>query len=237
MPIMAQGPNGEETEKRFNAEIEKGLPFFSIDNVTAPLDDRFHETDHGTGNLLADSSFVVDRTRSGIMAGWRQAVGDDRRGEIATDGSVTVADRTGRPGVAGSDAARLSGEAIACSAASSERWPMARLRHLMTDRDRAKSRRSRRRPRPGWYLWPATRPRSTAIRMNCGRHGLCPLRASADRRRVTNVSPVWLKAPCASFSVKRKSSRTRCGTIWNAATPSSSPRWRKFCVSTARSRS
>ena len=53
----------------------------------------------------------------------------------------------------------------------------------------------------------------------------------------TDVSPVWLKAPCASFSVKRKSSRTRCATIWNAATPSSSPRWRKFCVSTARSRS
>ena len=50
-------------------------------------------------------------------------------------------------------------------------------------------------------------------------------------------SPVWLKAQCASFSVKRKSSRTRCATIWNAATPSSSPRWRKFCVSTARSRS
>ena len=38
------------------------------------LDDRFHKTDHGTGNLLADSSFVVDRTRSGIMGGWRQAV-------------------------------------------------------------------------------------------------------------------------------------------------------------------
>ena len=106
------------------------------------------------------------------------------------------------------------------------------------DRDRAESRRSRRRPRPGWYLWPATRPRSTAIRMNCGRHGFWPaMRASADRRRVTNVSPVWLKAQCASFSVKRKSSRTRCATIWNAATPSSSPRWRKFCVSTARSRS
>ena len=54
------------------------------------------------------------------------------------------------------------------------------------------------RPRPGWYLWPATRPRSTAIRMNCGRHGFWPaMRASADRRRVTNVfSPVWLKAPC-----------------------------------------
>jgi hypothetical protein len=37
MPIMAQGPTGEETEKRLNAEIEKGLPFFSIDNVTTPL--------------------------------------------------------------------------------------------------------------------------------------------------------------------------------------------------------
>jgi hypothetical protein len=32
------------------------------------------------------------------------------------------------------------------------------------------------------------------------------MRASTDRRRVTNVSPVWLKAQCASFSVKRKSS-------------------------------
>jgi transposase len=38
------------------------------------LDDRFRETDHGTDHLLVDSSFVVDRTRSGIMAGWRQAV-------------------------------------------------------------------------------------------------------------------------------------------------------------------
>src|SRR5256884_2144718 len=38
------------------------------------LDDRFHEIDHGTDNLLADSSFVVDQTRSGVMAKWRQAV-------------------------------------------------------------------------------------------------------------------------------------------------------------------
>ena len=51
------------------------------------------------------------------------------------------------------------------------------------------------------------------------------------------VSPIWCKAQCARFSVKRKSSRTRCATIWNAATPSSSTRWRKFCVSIARSRS
>src|SRR5262245_26152687 len=44
------------------------------------LDERFHETcghgagGHGTDGVLMDSSFVVDRTRSFIMAGWRQAV-------------------------------------------------------------------------------------------------------------------------------------------------------------------
>src|SRR5580692_2955495 len=39
------------------------------------LVERFHETgDHGTGGGLMDSPFVVDRTRSFIMAGWRQAV-------------------------------------------------------------------------------------------------------------------------------------------------------------------
>ena len=73
------------------------------------------------------------------MAGWRQAVALAMTGEeIETDGSVAVADRTGRPGLAdkklGSDAARLSGEAIVlcrgtktwrassngCSAASSD---------------------------------------------------------------------------------------------------------------------
>ena len=40
----------------------------------ANLDDRFHEIDHGTDDLLADSSFVFDQTRSGITAGWRRAV-------------------------------------------------------------------------------------------------------------------------------------------------------------------
>ena len=33
----------------------------------------------------------------------------------------------------------------------------------------------------GWYLWPATRPRSTAIRMNCGRHGFWPPARRAER--------------------------------------------------------
>src|SRR5258707_12345657 len=39
------------------------------------LDDRFHEGgNRGTDDLLADSSFTVSGTRSGIMARWRQAV-------------------------------------------------------------------------------------------------------------------------------------------------------------------
>jgi transposase len=38
-------------------------------------------------------------------------------------------------------------------------------------------------------------------------------------------------------SARRKSSRIRCATIWNVATPSSSRRWRMSCVSIARSRS
>jgi hypothetical protein len=51
------------------------------------------------------------------------------------------------------------------------------LRHSMTDRGWAKSRRSRRKPRLGWCRWPATRPRSTAMRTNCGRHGFSCARA------------------------------------------------------------
>ena len=106
------------------------------------------------------------------------------------------------------------------------------------------------RPRPGKEPTITPEAKAWLVSLACDKakeHGyphelwttrlLARMRASADRRRVANVSPVWLKAPCASFSVKRKSSRTRCATIWNAATPSSSPRWRKFCVSTARSRS
>ena len=49
------------------------------------------------------------------MAGWRQAVALAMTGEeieALTALFGAVADRTGRPGVAGSDAARLSGEAI-----------------------------------------------------------------------------------------------------------------------------
>src|SRR6266516_1534094 len=47
------------------------VPMLKEDN----LDDRFQEGGHhGTDDLLADSSFAVSGTRSGIMARWRQAV-------------------------------------------------------------------------------------------------------------------------------------------------------------------
>jgi hypothetical protein len=87
------------------------------------------------------------------------------------------------------------------------------LRHSMTDRGRAKSRPSRRSQGPGCCRWRATRPRSTAMRTNCGRHGFWPaMHASTDRRRGTNASPAWCRARCARSSAKRKSSRTRCAT-------------------------
>lgn len=53
----------------------------------------------------------------------------------------------------------------------------------------------------------------------------------------TDVSPILSKARYARFWARRKSSRIRCVTIWNAAMPSSSRRWRRFCASIARFRS
>ena len=46
-----------------------------------------------------------------------------------------------------------------CNAARSGRWPMARWRPSTIDRAPARSRQSRRKPRLGWCLWPAKRPR------------------------------------------------------------------------------
>src|SRR5260221_2258658 len=72
---------------------------------------------------------------------------------------------------------------------------------------------------------------------SCGRRGFWHVtHASTDRRRGTNVSPSWFKAGCARSSARRKSSRTRCDTIWNVAMPSSSRRWRRFCAFIATSR-
>jgi hypothetical protein len=56
---------------------------------------------------------------------------------------------------------------------------------------------TRRRQRLGWCLWLAIKPRSTAIRTSCGRHGCWrAMRASADRWLGTNVLPTWFRAVC-----------------------------------------
>ena len=90
----------------------------------------------------------------------------------------------------------------------------------------------------GLYLWRARRPRSTAIPTSYARRGCWhAMPAITHRLPGTNLSPTWCRVRCARFSPKRKSSRTRCGTIWNVATPSSSRRWRRFCAFIARSRS
>ena len=73
---------------------------------------------------------------------------------------------------------------------------------------------------------------------SCGRRGCWhAMHARTHPPRGTNVSPTWSRAQCVRFSPKKKSSRTRCATIWNVATPSSSRRWRRFCAFIARSRS
>src|SRR5215813_13318215 len=103
--------------------------------------------------------------------------------------------------------------------------------------DRVRSRRLHPRQKRGWYLWLATRPRIMVIRTNCGRR-VCwhAMRARTRRSPGTNVSPKWCRERCARYSAKRKSSRTRYGIIWNAATPSSSRRWRRSCAFITRSR-
>jgi hypothetical protein len=112
------------------------------------------------------------------------------------------------------------------------------LAALMTGRDPARSRQSRRQPRPDWYLWRERRPRSTVIRMSCGRRDCWhAMRASTGRRRDTHAWPSWSRVRCARFSAAMKSNCTRCATTWNAATRSSSRRWQRFCASIAKSKS
>ena len=89
------------------------------------------------------------------------------------------------------------------------------------------------RPRPGKE--PTITPEAKAWLVSLACVFWRAMRASTGRRRDTDVSPILSKARCARFLVKRKSNRIRCVTIWNAAMPSSSRRWRRFCASIARS--
>ena len=70
------------------------------------------------------------------------------------------------------------------NAALSEQRPMVRWRRSTSVPALARSRRSRSRPRRGWWRWPAARRRSWAIRTRCGRRGFWPgMPASMDLRQ------------------------------------------------------
>jgi hypothetical protein len=177
------------------------------------------------------------------MAGWRQAVELAMTGEeIETLTTLSGRGPSRRAGYRGRRCCSAIGRsrrslpwdaALACtirrsSAASSGPWPMAYWRPSTTDRDRARSRRSRRKPRPGWYRWRATRPRSTAIRTSCGRRGCWPgTRASTDRRRGMTVSPIG-----AGHGVQ--DSRSRGNQVAQGALLSGTPRPTAYCPSSWR---
>ena len=106
------------------------------------------------------------------------------------------------------------------------------------------------RPRPGkeptitpeakaWLVSLACdKAKDHGYRTSCGRRGCWhAMPASTRGPRDTNVWPTWLRARCARYSAKRKSSRTKFATTWNAATRTWSRRWRRFCVFIAASRS
>src|SRR6266487_4625100 len=218
------------------------------------LDDRFQEGGHhGTDDLLADSSFAVSGTRSGIMARWRQAV------EVAmTDeeiGSLTVLSRSRTEPASRVERAQMLlayrenpsffavGQRLGVHHQTVQRCVERAVAYgpLAALDDRA---------RPGKEPTITPEAKAWLVSLACDKakehgypHELWTTRLLArhareyGRRRGTNVSPPWSRARCAKFSAKRKSNRTRCATTWNAAMLSSSRRWRRFCVSIARSKS
>jgi hypothetical protein len=99
------------------------------------------------------------------------------------------------------------------------------------------------RPRPGKEQTITSEAKAWLVSLACEKakdhgypHELRTTRLLARHARAKapaagmNVSLTWPRAQSARFSAKRKSSRTRCGTIWNGVMPSLSKRWRKSCV-------
>jgi len=88
----------------------------------------------------------------------------------------------------------------------------------------------RRRPRPAGVF---------GVRQGKDRHGLirrvgddttdgAAMPASMDRRAGTRCPPIWFRARCASFSARRKSSRTRCAYYLERREAEFGRRWRRF---------
>ena len=222
--------------------------------VNCILDEGFHETGgHGTGGELMDSSFVVDRTRSDIMAGWRQAIELAMSDEEA--GKLAVIARSGSEAARRVKRARMllgyretpSFFAVGQRLGAHHQTVQRCIERALADGPLAAL---DDRPRPGKEptITPEAQAQagcswrgqggSMAIRTSCARHAFLHATPASTRRAAdTDALPIWSKARCARSSVKRRSSRTRFATTWNAVMRTSSRRWRRFCVFIARSRS
>src|SRR5712672_2124067 len=135
-----------------------GEYIFNFNNLlrwVKKLDDRFHEIDHGTDNLLADSSFVVDQRGAvswqdgGERSSWRLPARRLKHWWLFRGrGPSRRAGYRGRrccSRIASTRRFSRSGKNLVCiirrsSAASSGRWRTARWQHSTTGRDRARRR-------------------------------------------------------------------------------------------------
>src|ERR1700758_2367675 len=199
-----------------------------------------------------DSSLVIEVTRSCIMAGWRQVV------ELAMS-NHDVAELTTVSRSRTEPASRVERARMLLAYRETPSFYAAARRvgahHQTVQRcvERALAYGALaaldERPRPGKE--PVITPEAKAwlVSLACDKarehgypHELWTTRLLARHAREHGPSAGH---PClanlvqgsARFSATRKSSRTRCATIWNVATPSSSRRWPRCCVSIARSRS
>ena len=167
------------------------------------------------------------------MAGWRRAVEVAMTNEEIERLTALSRSRTEpaslRAGIAGADAVGLSRESfVLCGGAKSvgvhhqrfqrcvERgdglWAAGGHRGSTTAGQRTGQ--SRRRPKPGWCRWHATRPRSTAIRMSCGRRGFWRVtHASTDRTSGHECLARLVQGTVCKILGQEKSSRTRCALL------------------------
>jgi hypothetical protein len=172
-------------------------------------------------------------------------VGDERGRDRNFGRDCTISQRGGTSSATSANAAELPGESLVFFAVGKKLG----LHHQTVERcvERALAYGPLAalddRPRPGKEPTITSEAKAWLVSLACEKakdhgypHELRTTRLLARHARAKapaagmNVSLTWPRAQSARFSAKRKSSRTRCGTIWNGVMPSLSKRWRKCCV-------